>query len=119
MNRESLRGIIFLLVFWFSCVLVNKNPSHNRTIVPSYNLVGPLTIQEKILFGFPLPINRLSAKEWEVLPHIGPKLAQKIVDYRAENGSFKTWEELMEVSGVGQKTLESLKPFIIGSSSSF
>ncbi|MDO8527808.1 MAG: helix-hairpin-helix domain-containing protein [Deltaproteobacteria bacterium] len=79
----------------------------------------PLTIQEKILFGFPLSINRLSAEEWEVLPGIGPKMAQKIVAERLLRGPFIDIDSLSRVRGMGPKTLEHIEPMIRGVSSSF
>ena len=39
---------------------------------------------------------------------IGPKLAARIVDYRAANGPFQSPEELMNVSGIGEKTYAGL-----------
>lgn len=57
-------------------------------------------------------INTASAKELESLPGIGPVLAQRIVDYRAQKGGFKTIEEIMEVSGIGEKRFEAIKDLI-------
>jgi len=57
-------------------------------------------------------INRAEAKELERLPGIGPVMAQRIVDFRSQNGRFGRMEDLMKVKGIGKKTLEKLKPFI-------
>lgn len=43
---------------------------------------------------------------------IGEKKAQAIITYREENGSFQQTEDIMEVSGIGEKTFENLKDFI-------
>lgn len=43
---------------------------------------------------------------------IGEKKAQAIITYREENGSFQQIEDIMEVSGIGEKTFENLKDFI-------
>lgn len=53
-------------------------------------------------------INTASSIELEVLPAIGPKTAQKIIDYRNKWGAFKRKEEIMNVSGIGQKTYEKI-----------
>jgi competence protein ComEA len=54
-------------------------------------------------------INYATAEEIQQLPGIGPSKAKAIVEYREENGYFKKIEDLLEVSGIGEKTLEALK----------
>lgn len=57
-------------------------------------------------------INTANEQELQALPGIGEKKALQIVSYRTENGSFATAEDLMEVSGIGQKTFDALKELI-------
>lgn len=58
-------------------------------------------------------INNATAEELaNALPGIGPGKAQRIVDWRRENGAFQYLEQLLEVSGIGPKTLERITPFI-------
>lgn len=57
-------------------------------------------------------INTASAAELEKLPQVGPKIAQRIIDYRKESGSFKRVEDLMKVKGIGEKTFAKLKDLI-------
>ena len=58
-------------------------------------------------------INTASAEELAQLKGIGPSHAAKIVAYREKNGPFKMPEDLMQVSGIGQKTLEANQENII------
>ena len=57
-------------------------------------------------------INTASAEELAQLKGIGPSHAAKIVAYRDKNGPFKMPEDLMQVSGIGQKTIEANQEFI-------
>lgn len=57
-------------------------------------------------------INTASAAELEELPGIGPVLAQAIVTWREDNGSFSDVSQLQEVSGIGQKVQEKLSGLV-------
>ncbi|MEO8276500.1 MAG: helix-hairpin-helix domain-containing protein [Thermoanaerobaculia bacterium] len=57
-------------------------------------------------------VNTASASEFQLLPHIGPSVAAKIVEHREKNGNFKTLDDLMLVRGIGPATYEQLKPFV-------
>jgi competence protein ComEA len=57
-------------------------------------------------------INTAPASELETLPRIGPKVAQRIVDFRTKNGNFKKVEEIMKVQGIGEKVFDQIKDLI-------
>ena len=54
-------------------------------------------------------LNHATQSELETLNGIGPSKAEAIISYREENGLFQTVEDVLEVSGIGEKTLESFK----------
>ena len=57
-------------------------------------------------------INTASAAELDSLPGIGPTTAQKIIDYREQNGPFVNAEDIINVSGIGPGTYERIKNLI-------
>ncbi|RKN79035.1 ComEA family DNA-binding protein [Paenibacillus ginsengarvi] len=59
-----------------------------------------------------LDLNRASESELDKLPGIGPSKAKAIAEYRSREGPFRTVEDLKKVKGIGDKTFETLKPYI-------
>ena len=53
-------------------------------------------------------INSATAEQLQTLPGIGEVLAQRIVDYRNEIGSFNSIDQLLKVNGLGDKKLEAI-----------
>jgi competence protein ComEA len=98
----------------------------------SLNLARPVTDGEQILVGIPggaetpsspgpggdnrsggqVDLNTATLEQLEALPGVGPVLAQRIIDWRTEHGRFNSVDELQEVSGVGAKKFESIRPHV-------
>lgn len=57
-------------------------------------------------------VNTASADELQYLPRVGPALAGRILEFREANGPFEAVEELVAVRGIGETSLEKLKPFV-------
>lgn len=62
--------------------------------------------------GEKIDLNTAGRDELERLPDIGPVMAQRILDYRKQNGPFDTIDELLDVRGIGATRLTSLKPWV-------
>ncbi len=59
-----------------------------------------------------IQVNTASAAELELLPRIGPVMAQRIIEDRAANGPYRDADDLQRVRGIGPKTAEKHKPLV-------
>ncbi|HBT96189.1 MAG TPA: competence protein ComEA [Desulfobulbaceae bacterium] len=74
-------------------------------------VAGQTGVREKV--AQMLNLNSASADQLTQLPDIGPKTAKAIVDKRTElGGKFSSIDQLLDIKGIGAKTLEKIKPFL-------
>lgn len=72
----------------------------------------PAAAKSAAIPAAPVNLNTANQAQLEALPGIGPKVAQRILEYRQKNGAFKKLEDLMNVKGIGEKSFLKLKPHI-------
>lgn len=60
----------------------------------------------------PIQLNQATATELQILPGVGPTTAARILARRDERGAFSDLEELLEIRGIGPKTLEKIAPHL-------
>lgn len=72
-----------------------------------------LSMPQEISTSFRVNINQATSPEIANLPKVGPSLAGAIIEYREMNGPFANIEELTNVSGIGDKKLAAITPFLL------
>ncbi|WP_200303258.1 helix-hairpin-helix domain-containing protein [Streptomyces adelaidensis] len=60
----------------------------------------------------PVSLNTATADQLDTLPGVGPVLAQHIIDYRAQQGGFRSVDELREVNGIGDRRFADLRNLV-------
>lgn len=75
--------------------------------------LGRMSGAQLLTLGLALDLNTATAADLEALPGIGPVLARRIVDHRQSRGAFAKIDDLREISGLGEKKLEQLRPFLV------
>ncbi|MFG3049411.1 helix-hairpin-helix domain-containing protein [Kitasatospora sp. NPDC048239] len=100
-----------------------------ETETKSLNLARVLTDGEQILVGEPgtppagaplasaaptqpVSLNRATLQQLDTLPGVGPTLAQRILAFRTSHGSFRSLEQLRQVSGIGERTYAEIRPML-------
>jgi competence protein ComEA len=63
-----------------------------------------------------LDLNLATEEDFDALPGIGPRLAERILEYRKSAGAFRSLDELRAVKGIGKKTFERIRPLVTVSS---
>jgi len=86
-------GLFFILGRWSS-----ESP---KVAIDIFEHAGPA-----------LDLNRATKAELRLLPGLGDALAQRVVDFRHRHGSFRSVDDLRQVSGIGPKTLDRIRPFL-------
>ena len=66
----------------------------------------------KVNFGLKLDLNTAASFDLHAVPGIGPGMAKRILQYRNTTGGFISLDQLLEVKGIGKKTLLKIKPFL-------
>ena len=122
MNRERLILIVTTVICLSGCLvisLVNMIQAYypEAEIIPAVDYYQSLSAEvsssqsEQALSGT-ININTATAEELaDALPGIGIVKARRIVEYREIAGGFASLEQLLNVDGIGEKTLESIRPF--------
>jgi competence protein ComEA len=79
---------------------------------PSSITAVPMAAGKRLALGIPIDINRSSMEDLELVPGIGEKTAEKILELKRVNGIFRELDELMLVKGIKEKRLEKLRRYL-------
>lgn len=78
-----------------------------QVVVPAVGAAGAPAVDDGLV-----NLNTADATELETLPRVGPALADRIIAWREANGGFRSVEDLLAVTGIGEKTFEGLRALV-------
>lgn len=102
LRHETVLGIA-TLIFILVALLISASPNDDTVVV-----ANPVTKATPYLVN----INTADRDELDILDGIGPAIADRIIEYRKNNGPFESADELTEVSGIGAATVKNIKEYI-------
>ena len=113
-NNTIIFAVSMLLIaalFLFGCYQRGDFSDNSVVYAPIKTDLDNLVVEKD--GRFLININRADVETLTMLHGIGEALAGRIVTYREENGAFESIEELIEVRGIGDKTLEKIRDRIV------
>ncbi len=72
----------------------------------------PLSVRTLWILGRPIPVNRAAVEDLERIPGLGPTLAQRIVAYRRTRGEITHLDQLLEIPGIKEKSLQKIRKYL-------
>lgn len=114
MKQRSGTGLIWAAAGLLAAALICYNAATAPPRVPASIAFSPAPVLNPYpeLEGVVVHINRATEEELTQLPGIGPEKAGAIRAYIRDYGTLDFPEQLLEISGIGEKTLEQISPYL-------
>ncbi|MBA4018344.1 MAG: hypothetical protein C0483_14355 [Pirellula sp.] len=103
--------LILVAVWWVRNGGLDGTLEEHDRPAPHESKTTSKTVPERKA-DFVVDVNHAEVAELVELPGVGQAIAERIVEYRKQNGPFQSVDDLREVTGIGPKTLEALRPHV-------
>ncbi len=124
--KKGAQVLLTLVVVFFALIIgifIGRNSTSGMVAISEVEILQTQSAEESsqtfktdenptLVSDGKIDVNTASVSVLQTLPTIGQVLAQRIVDYRKENGDFTALEDLLLVEGIGEKRLEQIREYI-------
>ncbi len=104
-DQAVIAGLCLFALAALACYLIIQGGLHGRLIEIEH--------AQPVAAEFKVDVNTADWPELVTIPEIGETLAERIVEYRKQHGPFQAVDDLRHVRGIGPKTLERLKAYVV------
>jgi len=92
---------------------MHRSPSRFAACLFLFSLLALASVSPQAADKAPsVDLNSAGVEELISLPGVGESIAKRIVEFRKEHGPFRRVEDLMKVKGIGEKSLEKIRPHV-------
>lgn len=125
MDRARYGAFIALSFVFLAITFLHSSPfrgrPHGNAINDGQIYISPVLPAEQpsvrtppfVLPGFPIDLNKASKEELMLLPGVGPRTAERIMEKRLELGGFSSIDELTSVRTIGKVRLEKVRKYAV------
>ena len=108
---NSIKGALILLVLCIFAALFHSNLLNPLSYKSKFSVLNSESLvhstpEQRFLVHGPLNINAVTAHDLDAIPRVSPKVARRIIEFRQQKGRINDLDELLEVKGVGPRTLK-------------
>jgi competence ComEA-like helix-hairpin-helix protein len=117
-ERKALQFLIVLILIGSGIKIHQRYKLNQQLLLLSSETKIANTISDSMFYqqptvDNPLDLNKAVQYQLEMLKGIGPVRAGRIIEYRQQHGQFERIEDLTQVYGIGQKTVDSIRELIV------
>jgi DNA uptake protein ComE-like DNA-binding protein len=110
-KRHTRIELIFFVFACFFSYYYENTGNNGPPLVEFSNEFHESSNNNSAFLVFQLDLNEADEAELTLLPRIGNTLADQIVEYRTNHNGFRSVDELLNIKGIGPKTLDRLRPY--------
>ena len=108
LTHQERKALLLVAAVILAASLIRYGANHHLDKKQDEPLAG-----ERSSLSYPINVNSATSSQLEALPGVGRVIAERIVEFRRDNGPFADKQSLMGVKGIGEKKLKAFQDHIV------